>query len=181
MAGARGSGRTPVAGKGAQAGWGVGAGGADLPAADRAEAGGDLLLHGIGFGRIRRNERGRQAAELLRWVFQAFNNRVAVSVGRSIATSSPVLCERVAPLHRSPHLPTARSLARTGQTMEGSIHPRGRRGNRGLMQLHKDWRSLPPEVRGATVALGNFDGVHRGHAQVVASAMRRGRARRAPC
>jgi riboflavin kinase/FMN adenylyltransferase len=38
------------------------------------------------------------------------------------------------------------------------------------MQLHKDWRSLPPEVRGATVALGNFDGVHRGHVQVVASA-----------
>ncbi len=38
------------------------------------------------------------------------------------------------------------------------------------MQLHKDWRALPQAVRGATVALGNFDGVHRGHAQVVASA-----------
>jgi len=38
------------------------------------------------------------------------------------------------------------------------------------MQLHKDWRSLPQEVRGATVALGNFDGVHRGHVQVLASA-----------
>ena len=37
------------------------------------------------------------------------------------------------------------------------------------MQRHGDWRALPPSVRGAAVALGNFDGVHRGHAQVLAS------------
>ncbi len=38
------------------------------------------------------------------------------------------------------------------------------------MELHRDWRDLPERARGATVALGNFDGVHRGHAQVLARA-----------
>lgn len=33
------------------------------------------------------------------------------------------------------------------------------------------WRDLGPEDRGAAVALGNFDGVHRGHAQVIAAAV----------
>lgn len=32
------------------------------------------------------------------------------------------------------------------------------------------WKNLPPEHRGASVALGNFDGVHRGHQQVIAQA-----------
>lgn len=36
--------------------------------------------------------------------------------------------------------------------------------------IHTDWRALPPEARGGTVALGNFDGVHRGHAAVLAAA-----------
>jgi riboflavin kinase/FMN adenylyltransferase len=36
--------------------------------------------------------------------------------------------------------------------------------------IHPDWRGLPPEARGGTVALGNFDGVHLGHAQVLAAA-----------
>ena len=35
------------------------------------------------------------------------------------------------------------------------------------MRLFRDWRGLPPEARGATVALGNFDGVHLGHAHVL--------------
>src|ERR1700751_3982575 len=35
------------------------------------------------------------------------------------------------------------------------------------MQIFHDWRDLPADARGATVALGNFDGVHRGHAEVI--------------
>jgi riboflavin kinase/FMN adenylyltransferase len=38
------------------------------------------------------------------------------------------------------------------------------------MAVHADWRALPDAVRGATVALGNFDGVHRGHEHVLRSA-----------
>jgi riboflavin kinase / FMN adenylyltransferase len=33
-----------------------------------------------------------------------------------------------------------------------------------------DWHDLPPECRGATVALGNMDGVHRGHVAVLRAA-----------
>ena len=32
------------------------------------------------------------------------------------------------------------------------------------------WRQTPPELKGAAVALGAFDGVHRGHRQVIAEA-----------
>ncbi len=40
------------------------------------------------------------------------------------------------------------------------------------MPLHRveGWKGLGPEARGAAVALGNFDGVHRGHHQVIAEA-----------
>jgi riboflavin kinase/FMN adenylyltransferase len=38
------------------------------------------------------------------------------------------------------------------------------------MQLYTDWAALPREARGATVALGNFDGVHLGHAHLVRAA-----------
>jgi riboflavin kinase/FMN adenylyltransferase len=38
------------------------------------------------------------------------------------------------------------------------------------MQVFRDWRTLPDEARGATVALGNFDGVHLGHATVLRAA-----------
>lgn len=34
----------------------------------------------------------------------------------------------------------------------------------------RDWRVVPPEARGAAVALGNFDGVHLGHRAVLAAA-----------
>jgi len=38
------------------------------------------------------------------------------------------------------------------------------------MKIYHDWRGLPPEARGAAIALGNFDGVHIGHAAVVRAA-----------
>lgn len=38
------------------------------------------------------------------------------------------------------------------------------------MRTFRDWRDLPADARGATVALGNFDGVHRGHAEVIKAA-----------
>ena len=38
------------------------------------------------------------------------------------------------------------------------------------MHIHRDWRGLPASARGATVAMGNFDGVHRGHRAVIDAA-----------
>jgi riboflavin kinase/FMN adenylyltransferase len=38
------------------------------------------------------------------------------------------------------------------------------------MRILHDWRGLPAEARGASVALGNMDGVHLGHATVLRAA-----------
>ena len=38
------------------------------------------------------------------------------------------------------------------------------------MQIVRGWRDLPAALRGATVALGNFDGVHLGHAHLLRTA-----------
>ncbi|MDO5371618.1 bifunctional riboflavin kinase/FAD synthetase [Paracoccus sp. (in: a-proteobacteria)] len=38
------------------------------------------------------------------------------------------------------------------------------------MHIHRDWRGLAAAARGATVAMGNFDGVHRGHRAVIDAA-----------
>lgn len=38
------------------------------------------------------------------------------------------------------------------------------------MRILHDWRALPADARGATVALGNFDGVHRGHEHLIRAA-----------
>lgn len=38
------------------------------------------------------------------------------------------------------------------------------------MRIFRDWRDLPADARGATIALGNFDGVHRGHLTVLQAA-----------
>jgi riboflavin kinase/FMN adenylyltransferase len=39
-----------------------------------------------------------------------------------------------------------------------------------MTALHQDWRDLPEAARGATLALGNFDGIHRGHHAVLGAA-----------
>lgn len=39
-----------------------------------------------------------------------------------------------------------------------------------VIPIFHDWHDLPQAARGASVALGNFDGVHLGHAQVIAAA-----------
>jgi len=38
------------------------------------------------------------------------------------------------------------------------------------IQVIRDWRALPEDLKGAAVAVGAFDGVHRGHQAVIASA-----------
>lgn len=38
------------------------------------------------------------------------------------------------------------------------------------MEILRGWRGLGPEERGASVALGNFDGVHRGHRTLISQA-----------
>lgn len=38
------------------------------------------------------------------------------------------------------------------------------------MRIHDDWKGLPADARGATVAMGNFDGVHLGHRAVIDAA-----------
>ncbi|MTH34064.1 bifunctional riboflavin kinase/FAD synthetase [Paracoccus limosus] len=35
------------------------------------------------------------------------------------------------------------------------------------MRIHHDWTALPPDARGASIAMGNFDGVHLGHRSVI--------------
>jgi riboflavin kinase/FMN adenylyltransferase len=37
-------------------------------------------------------------------------------------------------------------------------------------KIYHAWRDLPPDARGAAVAFGSFDGLHRGHQSVVADA-----------
>ncbi|MEQ9639509.1 MAG: bifunctional riboflavin kinase/FAD synthetase [Alphaproteobacteria bacterium] len=38
------------------------------------------------------------------------------------------------------------------------------------MRVCRDWRNIPDELRGGAVALGNFDGVHRGHQALIRAA-----------
>lgn len=39
------------------------------------------------------------------------------------------------------------------------------------IEIVHGWKDLPPEARGAAVALGNFDGVHQGHEAVIGEAV----------
>jgi riboflavin kinase/FMN adenylyltransferase len=48
------------------------------------------------------------------------------------------------------------------------------------LRIVERWRELPPEARGAAVALGEFDGVHLGHRAVIALAADAAKAKSAP-
>ena len=48
------------------------------------------------------------------------------------------------------------------------------------LQIIHGWQGLPPDQRGAALAFGNFDGVHKGHQQVIAEAGAVARTLRAP-
>jgi len=39
-----------------------------------------------------------------------------------------------------------------------------------LIQIYRDWRGLPESAQGGAIALGNFDGVHLGHAALIRAA-----------
>lgn len=43
------------------------------------------------------------------------------------------------------------------------------------MRIFRHYDRIPPEARGAVAALGNFDGLHRGHRSVIAEAAKRAR------
>ena len=49
-----------------------------------------------------------------------------------------------------------------------------------MIPVFDDWQSAPPEWTGGVIALGNFDGVHRGHQVLVARARQEARALDAP-
>ncbi|MDO9586860.1 MAG: bifunctional riboflavin kinase/FAD synthetase [Brevundimonas sp.] len=49
-----------------------------------------------------------------------------------------------------------------------------------MVVIVTDWRGLPEDLRGAAVAIGAFDGVHRGHQAVIATARAAARSLGAP-
>ena len=50
----------------------------------------------------------------------------------------------------------------------------------GAFAVGRDGDAVPAALRGAILAIGNFDGVHRGHRALIEIAIREARARRAP-
>lgn len=43
------------------------------------------------------------------------------------------------------------------------------------MIVHEGYKDLPPEIRGGVVAIGNFDGVHKGHQALIGEAVKAAR------
>ncbi len=48
------------------------------------------------------------------------------------------------------------------------------------MQIVEGYQNVPPGARGAVLAIGNFDGVHRGHQALIAAAVQEGHAKGTP-
>jgi riboflavin kinase/FMN adenylyltransferase len=48
------------------------------------------------------------------------------------------------------------------------------------MRIIRHYRDIPSAFRGAVIAVGNFDGVHRGHQALIAEARRLAEERGAP-
>src|SRR5512132_2595423 len=49
-----------------------------------------------------------------------------------------------------------------------------------MIPVFDDWQAMPPQWTGGAVALGNFDGVHRGHQVLIGHAAEEARALAAP-
>ena len=48
------------------------------------------------------------------------------------------------------------------------------------LRIIQGWQGLTPDERGAALAFGNFDGVHKGHQRVISEARIRARQVAAP-